>query len=493
MKAQKKAIEDNLIEFPPLVEEKQIKGLQKPVVPPGKRYAERQVIPALAENGSTLPWKKFFYYKARLWVLLKEKFSAAAPWYFVGRLNGKQYRRTTQNNSIGLAVGYVIDTWINPPKAKADKNTTRDLDKIPLPKLFAAWEDICGPSAHSTMIDNLSAARRIIRVVYPKKPESALVFEDLFNSSIGRRYKKARIEAAEAEAVKKHGKGAIQAIKIAKAKATSGAASALKKLKGFFADREGSLLEEYAARGVKLPVEAVRAYRDTRITGARAAADVYVRPDDALIKKTFREIEKFNCDEPLDYCGREYRRGGEVRERVRKRAWSRRKNSDAGIIDARKYHVYILFWLAIGFGLRVKEAASTPKSNIRTVDGNMVVTGIGKNENKLIDIDAYGLEAVEAIAPWLNKDKCEYVLGPSWNYRYMVIPKVLRGLMREWGWETDNLIHQLRAYIGWQIYNKVSPIAAQQFMRHESLETTEKYYAGKFQQRVAHKISLKFR
>ena len=84
MKAKKAtpANEGNLIEIA-FVDEKKVKGLHKPVVPPGKRWAERQVIPALDESGSLLPWKKFFYYKARLWVLLKEKPSAAAPWYFM--------------------------------------------------------------------------------------------------------------------------------------------------------------------------------------------------------------------------------------------------------------------------------------------------------------------------------------------------------------------------------------------------------------------------
>ena len=487
MPIRKKAIpanEDNLIEIA-FVDEKKIKGLQKPVVPPGKRYAERQVIPALDASGSLLPWKKFFYYKARLWVLLKEKSGAAAPWYFVGRLNGKQYRRSTLNNSTALAVGYAVDNWINPPKAIADKARVRDLDKIPLPKFFAAWEDICGVSARAVMRDNISAVRRIIRVVYPNRPEAQINFDDLFNSSIGRRYKKAKIEAAEAEAIRRQGKGAVQAVKTARAKATSGAASTLRKLKGFFSDREGSLLDEYAKRGVKLPIEAVRAYRETKITGARAAADVYVRPDDLLIKKTFREIERFNCDEPLDYDGTEYRKNGEVR----KRAWSRRRNSEAGISEARKYHVYELFWMCLGFGLRVKEAASTAKSQIRTVGGNMTVTGIGKNENKLIDIDAQP-EAAKVLGKWLHHDKCEFVLGPSWNYRYYVIPKVLRQLMREWGWETDNLIHQMRAFIGWQIYNKIDPMAAQQYMRHESLETTERFYAGKFQVRRSAAISF---
>ena len=491
MKNQKKAIEDNLVEFPTLVEEKQIKGLRKPVVPPGKRYAERQVIPALDESGSLLPWKKFFYYKARLWVLLKEKPSAAAPWYFVGRLNGKQYRRSTLCNSTSLAVAHAIDSWINPPKAVADKARTRDLDKIPLPRFFAAWCDICGAAAANTCRDNMAAARRVIGVVYPGRPEAKVNFDDLFNDSIGRRYKKARIESAVAAAFKKHGKGAIQEHKRAKAKATSGSAWTLKKLKSFFADKEGSLVDEYAKRGVKLPIESVRSFRDTKIRGVRAAADVYVRPDDALIRATFKKIEEFNCDEPLDYCGREYRRNGEVRERVRKRAWSRRRDSQASIAEAKKYHVYELFWMCVGFGLRVKEAASTSKEDIRTVDGNMTVTGIGKNENKPIDIDAQP-DAAIALGKWLQHDKCEYVLGPSWNYRYMVIPKVLRGLMREWGWKTDNLIHQLRAYIGWRIYDEVSPIAAQQYMRHESLETTELFYAGKFMVRRSASINLKF-
>jgi len=497
-------MEGNLIEVAFVPDETKIKGLISPVIPPHTRYAPRQVIPAYEKDPENrrqprldgkgqpipIPFKRFFHYKSRLYTLEKINPAASAAWYFRGRVNGTAMNRNTQRAGVNEAVSEVIRRWLDAPQTDAAKDRNRNLDKIPLPRFFEAWVQICGEERKVVCRDLLSGARRILRVLYPSKPESQLNFDDLFNDSTSRNYKKKRIGIAEREAAAKHGKDAKQEIKIAKAKATSASANTLKRIKGFFADKDGSLIKEYEKLGLKLPVEAIREYRETKIKGARAAHAVYVRPDDALIKRTFTEIKKFDCDEPLTVEGTEYTRDGEVKERVRKKAWSRRKNSKAGIAEARKYHIYILFWMCVGFGLRVKEAASTPKKQIRFVDGLMTVMGIGKTESKMIDIPAQPA-AAKALEKWLRHDKCEYLMGPNWNYRYYVIPKVLRGLMREWGWETGNLLHELRAYIGYKIY-EVDPVAAMHYMRHESLETTEKFYAGKFMTRRAAVINLEF-
>lgn len=490
------------------------KALFKPLLPANTRYEERTVIPALMEDEagqivrtidgeekrfSLNPWKKFFYYQARLWVLYKTKPSASAAWYFVARLNGKHLRRSCETNKLRLAVGHAVDNWINPTPDEASKNKQRKgVGRLKLDKFFAAWLTICGEVAakdgNSNCRNVIGCARRILGELWPNRRESEIGFDELFNSKVGRKYKKARVARFEREAIEKHGKGDVQAIKRARAKAKSGSAVSLKRIKSFFADTDGSLIDEYKDLGIELPEADIRRYRDTKIKGAGASQLVYKRPDDEVISRTFREIEKFNCDEPLMVKGSGYTRGGVRKERVHKKAWSRRKGSTAGIADARKYHIYCLFWECVGFGLRVKEAASTRKNQHKTIDGQLCVQGIGKTEGSEIDIPAQP-DAVTALKPWLRHDDgCEYLLGPNWNYRYYVIPKVLRGLMRDWGWETDNLIHQLRAFIGWKIYmdkDAGGPVAAQHYLRHRKLQTTTDMYAGKFMVRQAASIDLK--
>lgn len=47
--------------------------------------------------------------------------------------------------------------------------------------------------------------------------------------------------------------------------------------------------------------------------------------------------------------------------------------------------------------------------------------------------------------------------------------------MRGLGWETDKLIHELRAYCGSLIYRE-SPLAAMRFLRHKSITVSERHY-----------------
>ena len=90
---------NNIAKFPEQKKQRKLKELHAPVIPPGTVFESKQIIAAIDEAGNRLPWKRFFYYNARLWVLHKRKESASAPWYFKGRIaRVGQINKTTNSN-----------------------------------------------------------------------------------------------------------------------------------------------------------------------------------------------------------------------------------------------------------------------------------------------------------------------------------------------------------------------------------------------------------
>jgi hypothetical protein len=547
----------NIVQFDPsLDDEKKItEVLARPVVPKGKHFKSRQLIKACDANGVIDPWKYFFFYKARLFTLYKKTQARSATWYFRASFDRREMNRSTQRSLLNEARDEAIERWLNKKPEAAMEDTNYVLGRLRLKPFFDAWERINEKVQNGVCRNNLSAARRILAVIKPGVSENSLMWDDLFYPGVGRDYAVAKVEAAVLEAERRYGPGS-QRVKMVKAKTTSAAAVTVKRLKSFFADKYGSLIDQYAKLGVTLDDAKVRRFREQKIMGKRDGLAAYIRPDDRVIKRTFEEIEKFNVDEPIHFnsldhkiiynpslspaeiekmlwqrpatemaeiCGMSdhhfgkmckqigiIRPGGRHNARFWKEVAAGNRPNPNGVIpkeckpvgrpplpkstdiddrSIRKYHVYILFWLCVGFGLRCKEAASTPRENIRFVDGRMTLVGIGKNEEKLIDIDAQP-DAADAILPWLDKDE-EYLIGATWSRRYNTVPRILRRQMREWGWKTDNLLHELRAYIGYRIFSEIGPIEAQQFMRHQNVKTTEDYYAGKWMTRRAAAIKLR--
>ena len=103
---------DNIIEFV-VVDGKKESALRSTVIPKGARFASQQIIQALHKTGKKMPWKRFFYFNAKLWVLIKESQNPAAPWYFFGRVPRiGRVKKSTNTNVLKTAVSNAVELWL---------------------------------------------------------------------------------------------------------------------------------------------------------------------------------------------------------------------------------------------------------------------------------------------------------------------------------------------------------------------------------------------
>tara|TARA_R110002020_G_scaffold472161_1_gene699874 strand:- start:1327 stop:2790 length:1464 start_codon:yes stop_codon:yes gene_type:complete len=450
-----------------------------------------RVVKGKEKSFSIDPYKCFFYYQAKLWVIFKRKPQETAPWWFRGRVHSGEIQRSCETNDLKDAVSHAVKSWVNEKcEDTAKANRQRAEAQLTVQQVADAYRKVKGAGfTYNCGANQLRNLERVAELMHPGVPLSRIAARDFFTSTLARRFQNKFVARREKEAREKHGEDE-QAITVAKAKAESASARCFKLMKGMFGDIHGSLIDAYKEHGVEMP-DNFQGFRDSTVYGICSAAAVYKTPRDKLIKDTFLGIEAFATDGPLNGIGTKYIRNGVEHTRVRANTWSRTPGGDDNFGQARAYHVYQMFWAAVGGGLRSKEIYTMKKSDIQTIGGRMTFTGVGKNRFKTLEIPAQP-DAVERIAKWMKADDCDYLLGPTLNYRKDVVAKALRDWMRGLGWETKGLIHQLRAYIGWKIYEEPSlgPVYAQQYMRHEKLEITEKFYVAKFAQRKSASINL---
>ncbi|MAN60304.1 MAG: hypothetical protein CMI60_00025 [Parvibaculum sp.] len=491
---------DNIIEFV-VVDGKKESALRSTVIPKGARFASQQIIQALDKTGKKMPWKRFFYFNAKLWVLIKESQNPAAPWYFFGRVPRiGRVKKSTNTNVLKTAVSNAVELWLkeeDPTVAKkAGKRRAKGAAQTDLncAELFAGYLTVNGcdsfAEAPDTLKTNIQSARLILKTLYPGMKENKVAVRELYSEETVLDFPNKREKEARKLAQKKFGKEDHQSIEMAVAKTRGGAARALQKIRNLLSRNKQPLKKKYEKIGITLPQECFD-YRDLQITGVNASWEKYIAPTDATIKNTFEKIEDYANTLKFDPAGTTYRRKGETVKRVGTKSGSRRKEvAVASIINVRNYHIYLLFWFAVGAGLRTKEIAQLRKDQIQIKEGRMTVTFIGKG-NKKAEITVQK-SAAKRIKKYLNSDDSDFVLGGNWNYRYHIVPKLLRQIMRSWGWKTEKLIHQLRAYIGFRIYDDFGLEQARIYLRHANAQTTKNFYIDKFGDKEATNIDLDF-
>tara|TARA_R100001129_G_scaffold26203_1_gene17483 strand:+ start:8947 stop:10446 length:1500 start_codon:yes stop_codon:yes gene_type:complete len=459
--------------------------------------AKNKVCPIIKDKtvfNSPCKYTKFFYYKGKLWKITKRTKADAAVWWFRGKIDGKSYWRATKSPNYKHAVNYIILNWVGQKDAAARDAAKQKHEKLSstIYEMFKAYEAVKKKDKPDSEWDKQARNKqrqveRVCEVLFPGKSFASLTVDQVLNENTIKRYQNAFVSARKKAAKKKYGDD-VQEIEKAEANAWAASFTTIRNVKSFFGDKHGSIVSELKKAGLVLP-ESFEVFKSKKAQGGRASWDVYERPSDDLIKRTFEEIEQFAIDEPIITPGTHYIKSGLIIERKRPRAWSRRAGSEWH--EGRKYHVYQMFWSAVGAGMRSNEIITAKKSQFQTIDGALTVTGIGKVKTKLIDIPLQPAAAAR-LPVWMKKDTSRYLLGDNLNYRRETVPKLLRAWMRSIGWETRNLLHMLRAYIGYRIYFEVGPTQAQQYLRHEKLEITEKFYAARFATRQAAVINLEF-
>jgi integrase len=193
---------------------------------------------------------------------------------------------------------------------------------------------------------------------------------------------------------------------------------------------KSELPAKYAERGLPIP-SCVQEFMTAKLRGKDKQQHEYLPPPDAIIQRTFKEIEKLKDAVP---------------------------------------QTYIAFWLACGCGLRRKEIFRARWEYFILRDGQPWFSGgIGKN-GQTIEVPVQK-RAWESLKPLRQEEgPC---LGEDATMEYA---RHINGWLTAQGWKTEKKLHELRAYVGSLIYIK-DPVAAMKFMRHSSIKITEKFYA----------------
>ena len=193
---------------------------------------------------------------------------------------------------------------------------------------------------------------------------------------------------------------------------------------------KSELPAKYAERGLPIPA-CVQEFMTAKLRGKDKQQHEYLPPPDAVIQRTFKEIEKLKDVVP---------------------------------------QTYIAFWLACGCGLRRKEIFRARWEYFILRDGQPWFSGgIGKNGQTI--------EVPVQKRAWENLKPLRQEEGPCLGVdATMEYARHINGWLTAQGWRTEKKLHELRAYVGSLIYIK-DPVAAMKFMRHSSIKITEKFYA----------------
>lgn len=213
----------------------------------------------------------------------------------------------------------------------------------------------------------------------------------------------------------------------AKERALRSTKSTITQARSIFSRRgDVDLLRAYKDDGIEIP-DSVLEFASCRVSG-KAHRSNYVAAPDSVVEKVFESIELMRRDRS----------------------------------------VYLAFWLASGALLRRKEIHNCRWEHIVEIEGEARVQGgIGKNGEQInVPIQE---KAYEKILPF--RQQVGYVIperSDKWCRR-------LCDWMREEGFKTRLLLHEIRAIVGSKIYRK-DPVAAKMALRHRSIVTTEKNY-----------------
>jgi integrase len=144
--------------------------------------------------------------------------------------------------------------------------------------------------------------------------------------------------------------------------------------------------------------------------------------------------------------------------------------------------VFKAFWLVAGAGLRKGELGRLTWGQLRQVDGRWAVGGgIGKDGQPILvflqerAVKALGLNSSRRKAAEGGQDAHHTFLRGSAHERGDQVPRRLNAFLRGCGWSNRKAMHDLRAWVGSKLF-EADPGAAQVFLRHKDLTTTQKSY-----------------
>jgi integrase len=283
--------------------------------------------------------------------------------------------------------------------------------------LYMEHAPVAARTAHNNSLSILKMLEKVRG--HPVQPQTVQLTE--INASLVSSYQRT-IEERYAEAAEKH----APAQREARERALRSTRSTIRQARCLFSRRGVDLVQIYRENGIEIP-ECVFAFTSAHVRGKNTKRD-YNAPPDSVVENAIESIELMRKDAS----------------------------------------VFIGFWIAIGAGLRRSEIKFCRWEYLVEINGRpRIIGGLGKDA-EVINVPLQS-RAFEAILPfrkdsgWMIEDR-----GGGWCKR-------LCGWMRNQGFGTRLLIHELRAFLGSQLYRE-SPVLAMRVLRHKNLRTTESSY-----------------
>lgn len=157
-------------------------------------------------------------------------------------------------------------------------------------------------------------------------------------------------------------------------------------------------------------------------------------------------------------------------------------------------NLYLAIWLALGFGMRKSEIAAARVGWFLQINGRICcrMQHVTKNGAEDVTIECQN-GAWEKLAPLLNgRNTSEYVLAGTDAERTDDVFRRVSAWMRDLGWATQKTMHEWRAYAGCSVAeNKECGLAyASQWLRHGSIELTQRAYGRYIRQKNAPDVPL---
>jgi hypothetical protein len=386
-----------------------------------------------------------FTFEGRKRTLFKRMPDAFAPWYIRLHRNGKDEWLNLGTHVKAMAEQIARDMLRNERNGRIDES--RDVLRQRKPAncvsigqiVEACLKSVGGPSK-ATRADYIWALRKLIETVQGKTPAWTTHSVEILTPDFVYKYRTAILDQLEEE----------EADELDSQRTLRTGNSVLRQARAVFSP---ALLEYYRIQA-ELQLPDLNGFRSAPGFRGTVKKD-YQRPADSLIEKTFAELEASRDTHPDRYKA---------------------------------------CWLALGFGLRKGEIAAAQTDWIVPVGGriHLELRSVIQKDGTESLITKNGQAAPRipvANGAWeklqARPSLGAYFIGGCKSYRIDDIFREVNSWLRSLGWQTQKGIHELRAYAGCQVIMRDGLLAGSHWLRHERVETTQKFYGRYVQTQVS--------
>src|SRR4030095_9842443 len=386
-----------------------------------------------------------FTFEGRKRTLFKRTAEPFAPWYIRLRQEGKDEWINLDTHNKATAEQLARDMLRNERNGRLDESRDvlrqrKPASTVTIGQIIEACQKSVGGPSKATRADYIWALRKLIETVHGKTPAWTTHSAEILTHDFVYKYRTAILGQLEEE----------EANELDSQRTVRSGNSVLRQARALFSPE---LLEYYRIQA-ELELPDLNGFRSAPGFKGTVKKD-YQRPSDSLIEKTFAELGATRDTHPDRYKA---------------------------------------CWLALGFGLRKGEIAAAQTDWIVPVAGriHLEVRSVCQKDGNESLITKNGQAAPRipvANGAWEKLQQARPSLGPYFigggkNYRIDDVFREVNSWLRSLGWQTQKGIHELRAYAGCQVIMRDGLLAGSHWLRHERVETTQKFYGRYIQTQV---------